>query len=175
MRGSRGTNVILCGFMATGKSSVGKRLAELLGYRFLDMDAEIEAGAGMPISEIFASRGEAAFRRLESDMVQRLASHSGCVIATGGGTIADPDNLETLRQCGILITLEADPETILERAGSAGDRPMLSGNDRLGRITDLLAKRADAYARADWAIDTSGLSIDQVARRIAGLLKRHKD
>ena len=94
-------NVILCGFMATGKSSVGKRLAEILGYDFLDMDAAIESEQGVSIPQIFSSRGEAAFRALESEMVEKLAQRNRCVIATGGGTIVNPRNLEKLKSCAL--------------------------------------------------------------------------
>lgn len=90
-------NVFLCGFMATGKSSVGRRLAALIGHEFVDMDALIEAETGMSIPEIFSSRGEAAFRALESQMVDRVTSRTGCVVATGGGTIANSENLQKLK------------------------------------------------------------------------------
>ncbi len=159
-------NLILCGFMATGKTSVGKRLAELLGYEFIDMDAAIEAEEGVTIPQIFSSRGEAAFRALESRMVEKIARRSRCVIATGGGTIVNPQNLEKLRRCGVIINLTADIQTILLRAGSGEDRPMLHAEDREKRIRTLMELRAPAYAQADFAVDTSSLSIDEVAQRI---------
>jgi shikimate kinase len=163
-------NVILCGFMATGKTSVGKRLAEIMRYSFLDLDAVIEEEAGIPIPEIFSSQGEPAFRKLESEMVQRVAAKSGYVIATGGGTIANPQNLETLKRCGVVITLTADIPTILLRVGSGEDRPMLQG-DRLERIRTLMELRTPAYAKADILCDTSTLSIDEVARLILNRLQ----
>ncbi len=160
-------NVILCGFMATGKSSVGKRLAAILGYDFLDMDAAIESEEGMTIPQIFAAHGETAFRALECRMVERAADRSRCGIATGGGTIVNPRNLEKLKTCGILINLTADIPTILLRVGSGDDRPMLREGDRIERIRTLIEQRAPAYAQADIAVDTSSLSIDAVAERIA--------
>jgi shikimate kinase len=160
------SNLILCGFMATGKSSVGKRLAALMGYDFLDMDASIEADEGMSIPQIFSLRGEAAFRALESSMVERITERKRCVIATGGGTIVNPQNLEKLKKCGILISLTADTDTILARAGAGDDRPMLREGDRRERIRTLLQQRAPAYAQADFAVDTSSLTIDEVAHRI---------
>jgi shikimate kinase len=169
---SEKTNIYLCGFMATGKSSIGKRLASLLGYDFLDMDAVIEREEGMTIPQIFSSRGEPAFRALESDLVQRLAVQGRKVVATGGGTIANRKNLEILKGSGTVITLTADPETILLRVGSGEDRPMLKGGDKMERISALMAEREDAYAHADITVDTSSLGIDEAARHICIILGR---
>jgi shikimate kinase len=165
-------NIVLCGFMATGKSTVGKRLASALGYDFLDMDAMITAEAGMPIPQIFATQGEAAFRAMETGMVRRVASRTGCVVATGGGTIVNPHNLEILKQCGVVITLSADPQTILSRVGSAEDRPMLWGGDKLERIATLLAQRDEAYSKADLIVDAAQ-PVDQVVKNILDSLGLH--
>jgi shikimate kinase len=164
-------NVILCGFMATGKSSVGKLLAEVLGYDFLDMDAVIEAEQGISIPQIFSSWGEPAFRELESRMVDQIAHRSRHVIATGGGTVVNPVNLEKLKRCGVLINLTADVQTILARAGSGDDRPMLRAADREERIRALMEQRAPAYAQADFSVDTSALTIDQVVQAIVNRVK----
>jgi|WetSurMetagenome_2_1015567.scaffolds.fasta_scaffold308014_2 shikimate kinase len=163
-------NIILCGFMATGKTSVGKRLAEIARYRFLDLDAAIEEEAGVSIPQIFSSQGESAFRKLESLMVERVAEKTECVIATGGGTIVNPQNLEMLKRCGIVVALTADIPTILLRVGSGDDRPMLQGN-RLERIQALMDLRAPAYAQADLIVDTSALSVDEVAQLILDRLR----
>ncbi len=171
-KSSEKTNIYLCGFMATGKSSIGKRLASLLGYDFLDMDAVIEREEGMTIPQIFSSRGEPAFRALESDLVQRLAAQGRKVVATGGGTVAKRKNLEILKNSGTVITLTADPETILLRVGSGEDRPMLRGGDKMERIAALMAEREDAYAQADIIVDTSSLGIDETARHICIILGR---
>ena len=171
MKAEKKSNVILCGFMATGKSSVGKRLAALLDCDFLDMDAAIEVEEGMTIPQIFSIRGEAAFRALESRMVERVAERSRCVVATGGGTIVNPQNLEKLKSCGILVNLTADIPTILLRIGSGDDRPMLREGDRIERIRSLMEQRASVYAQADMAVDTSTLTIDAVARLIAERLR----
>lgn len=160
--------------MATGKSSVGKCLAALMGYDFFDLDASIEAEEGTSIPEIFASKGEAAFRALEAGMVDRVMERSRCVIATGGGTIINPLNLEKLKKSGILINLTANIDTIIARAGSGTDRPMLQQGDRRERIRSLLEQRAHAYAQADIAIDTSALTIEEVARRIMAQLQSQK-
>jgi len=156
-------NVFLCGFMATGKSSAGKRLAEALHWEFLDMDALIEAEAGATISEIFAAQGEPAFRAMESRMVRILAARSGCVIAAGGGAIVHPQNLEMMKRSGVVITLTADIPTILRRSAGEDSRPLLQTADRQERIRTLLQQRAPFYDRADIVLDTSPLSVDEVA------------
>jgi len=157
-------NVVLCGFMATGKSSVGRRLAELANFEFVDLDAAIEAEEGVPISRIFAERGEAAFRELESRMVRRLAARSGLVIATGGGTVVNPLNLAALKERGVVVALTADVPTILRRTEGDASRPLLQTEDREGKVRALLEKRAAAYSQADVVIDTSPLSVEEVTR-----------
>jgi shikimate kinase len=164
-------NVILCGFMGTGKSTVGKRLAALIDYSFLDLDTEIEAEAGMSIPEIFSSRGEPAFRALESSMIEQVACRTGCVIAAGGGAIVNPKNLQNFRLCGIIVTLTADVQTILTRVGAGDDRPMLQQGNRQERIRELMEKRKDAYAQADIIQDTTALSIDEVAHKLLARLR----
>jgi shikimate kinase len=173
MTGGDRRNIILCGFMGTGKSSVGKRLAEMLGCDFVDLDAWIEAEAGMSISQIFASRGEPAFRALEAQMVERVAGDTGSIVAAGGGTIVDLKNLEMLKRSGIVITLTADVETILSRIDAGDDRPLLQGEDKSERIRILMEQRAQAYAKADIVIDTSPLSVDEVARRIIDRVREY--
>jgi shikimate kinase len=165
------TNIILCGFMATGKSSIGRMLAKMTGYEFLDMDAAIEKEEGVSIPHIFAARGEQAFRALEARMVERIADSKGLVIATGGGTIVNPVNLEKLKSCGAVVTLTADIPTILQRAGSGEDRPMLQAEDRVERIQSLLQQRSSAYAQADIILDTSSLSIEEVTQQLIRRLR----
>jgi len=160
-------NIVLCGFMATGKSSVGKKLAEILDYEFFDLDAAIEAEEGVSISRIFAERGEPAFRELESHMVERIMSRTGLVVSTGGGTIVNPQNLANLKKCGVVVVLTADIPTILRRAGSGEDRPLLQVEDREERIRALLLAREPFYSQADITIDTSLLTIEEVARQIS--------
>jgi len=166
-------NIVLCGFMATGKSSVGKQLAAMVEYNFLDLDAAIETEEGISIPQIFASLGESAFRELESRMVERMTDRTGLVIATGGGTIVNPQNLEKLKRCGIVITLTADIQTILQRVGSGEDRPMLQAEDRVERIRALMEQRAQAYAQADIILDTSALSVQEAAQRLMDRLQEY--
>ena len=165
------TNIILTGFMATGKSSVGRRLAISLDYDFLDLDTLIENEAGITIPQIFASQGEPAFRALEARMVERVASRNGCVVATGGGTIVDQRNYELLKRSGVVVTLTADPHTILGRVGSGDDRPMLGGGDKIERVRALLEQRAQAYAKGDIIVDTSAKTIDEAVEQILDWLR----
>jgi shikimate kinase len=163
-------NIVLTGFMATGKSSVGRCLAARLGYEFVDLDGWIEAEAGMSIPEIFTTQGEAAFRTLESRMIERVAGRTGCVVATGGGAVVNPRNLDTLKRSGIVIALTASPETILSRVGEGHERPMLRGGPKEERIRLLMEERASAYARADLSVDTSDRSVDEVVDHLLDVL-----
>ncbi len=164
-------NIILCGFMATGKSSVGQRLAAILGRDFVDLDSWIESEAGMPIHRIFSTLGEPAFRALEVRMVERVAEKTGCVVAAGGGAIVNPKNLEALKRNGIVITLTADPQIILSRVGTGDDRPLLRGEGKAEQIRLLMAQREEAYAKADIVVDTSSMDVDEVARHILNRLR----
>jgi 3-dehydroquinate synthase len=163
-------NIVLIGFMATGKSAVGERVASRLGRPFIDTDALIEAQTGRPVPRIFAEMGEAAFRRLEAGVVADAAARSGCVIATGGGVVLSPDNMDRLRRGGLVIALHADPRAILARAGGGGDRPLL-GDDPEGNVRRLLEERAPLYHGADLAIETSLLSVDAVADRVVAFVR----
>lgn len=169
------SNIILTGFMATGKTSVGKEVAARLGYEFVDLDALIEAEAGMPISRIFATQGEERFRALESRMVEEVARRRASIIATGGGAIVNPRNLEALKRSGIVIALTAKPEAILARVGNGEDRPMLWGGETLERIRRLLAERAPAYAEADLTVDTTEQSIQEVVDHILSALRARRE
>jgi shikimate kinase len=164
-------NVFLTGFMATGKTAVGRALAERLRRRFVDVDAEIERGTGLSVSEIFRRFGEPDFRARERETLAKVSGDDDVVIATGGGSVIDPRNRAVMRRSGTIVCLSADPRAILERLGEGGDRPLLAGaKDRAARIADLLAERAAAYADADVTFDTSGKNAAEVARRIADWL-----
>jgi shikimate kinase len=161
-------NIILTGFMGTGKTAVGKRLAKRLGWRFVDVDALIEASASMPVARIFAERGEPVFRRLERRAITRILRGHEQVIATGGGAFLDPQSRARLRASGPVICLTAQPRAILARVGRRlKTRPLLRGHgDPLARIRTLLSQRARAYAQADLTIDTSRLSVEEAAERV---------
>lgn len=161
-------NIVLTGFMGTGKTSVGKRLAKRLDWKFVDVDQRIEQSAGMTIPRLFHERGEAIFRRLERRQINRVVRGTEQVIATGGGAILDAQNRTRLRATGPVICLTAKPKVILRRLGRRlNTRPLLEGAERpLSRIRALLEQRARAYGKADLCIDTSELTIEEVVGRI---------
>ncbi len=167
-------NIVLTGFMGTGKSTVGRLLSRRLGLKFVDIDELIEAEAGMTISEIFGTKGEAAFREMESVMVKRLAAGEfgdGLVVSTGGGVVMRSENREVLKWWGTLVCLNASVDEILRRVGERTDRPLLARPDRRDAITSLLKERKGAYRDCDIEIDTTGKSIDDVAASIERLVK----
>jgi len=161
-------NITLIGFMGTGKTAVGKRLAKRLGWRFVDVDQLIEETTRKPIAQIFAEHGEPVFRRLERRFIRHAVQERHQVIATGGGAILDPQNRSRLRASGPVICLTAKPKTILARVGRRlAARPLLSrAADPLARIRALMQERAGVYAKADWALDTTDLSVEEVVERL---------
>ncbi len=166
-------NLILTGFMGTGKSVVGRKLAGRLGMDFIDMDEMIEEKAGITISEIFERSGEAHFRVLENEAVRSLADSECKVIATGGGTILNPENLQMLRKIGPIICLTATAETIYQRVRHKAHRPLLEVPDPVGRIGELLYERQPYYAKADYHIPTDEGSITKTADKILALMDKH--
>lgn len=166
---SRSQNIALIGFMAVGKSAVGRNLARKLRRRFVDLDAVIEKIQGRKVREIFDSEGEGYFRQLEKQTLREVLTEDRQVIATGGGVILDPDNLQLLRKKCLLIGLTAPTEVLLSRVGRASKRPLLKGADLRARIEELLEQRQSAYAQAHATVDTAGLSIDQVVERVLGI------
>ena len=165
-------NIVLIGFMGTGKSSCGKALATRLGSAFIDLDKYIETKEKMSIPEIFAAKGEAYFREKEREAVREVVGRKGAVIATGGGTIKDEENFAALKKRGVIVCLTADVDTILARTSRRGERPVLDGQaDRRKGIEELLASRQAMYARADYSVDTSSLSPMQVTEEIMGFLR----
>lgn len=163
-------NIVLVGFMGTGKTSVGKKLAKELKMDFLEMDEAIEKEAGMKISEIFARFGEEAFRKKERELVRKLAELDNLVISTGGGVILNQKNVKDLKKNGVLICLSATPSVIYDRIKDEVHRPLLNCKDPQKRIEELLEYRAPFYARADHAINASNLTIDEVVEEIVKIL-----
>lgn len=166
-----GRNIILTGFMGTGKSTVGRLVAAALGRELVDMDAVLESRAGCTIAEIFRRQGEAHFRRLERALVVELAARSGLVIAAGGGVVLNPANLDDFRRSGLIICLAAAPESILRRVARATHRPLLAGDDPRARIDELLAARRAAYAAVPHQVDTTELTPAAVAERVLALAR----
>ena len=168
----RDANIVLTGFMGTGKTTVGRRLADRLGFEFVDTDRMIEERHG-PIPVLFAMHGEDKFRRLEAAVAAELAGRRRHVIATGGRLMVDPDNADVLGASGRVVCLVADVDTILARVTGTdlATRPMLSGDDPRGRIVALLAERSSAYGRFEQVV-TDGRTPDEVVDAIVAVLDR---
>ena len=171
------SNVILIGFMGTGKTSIGKILAAKLGCAFIDLDQKIEADNKMSIPKIFEKYGETRFRELERQAVQEVVKRHGIVIATGGGTIKDAENLRLLKENGVVICLTADIDEILSRTSTKGERPVLdnkneSHGDRRLAIEKLLEERKQFYDQADYKVDTTNWSPLQIIEDICQYLNR---
>jgi shikimate kinase/3-dehydroquinate synthase len=162
-------NIVLTGFMGTGKTSVGHTVAERLGYEFVDMDSMIEARAGKPIARIFAEDGELAFRQMEVALCGELCAREGLAIATGGGALVNPNNRARMMASGTVVCLTCSIDEILRRVDGNADRPLLAVADRRTQIGRLLESRREAYAAIPWQIDTTALTIDQVADRVTEL------
>ena len=161
-------NLVLIGFMGTGKSTVGRLLAARCGMRYCDSDHEIERRIGCSIPEFFATRGEAAFRELEREVIAELSRPRGVVLSTGGGAPLDPANAACLRGGGMVVLLKATPDAILRRVGNTQSRPLLAqAADPRARIEDLLAERDAAYrAAAHCCVETTGRTSADVATSI---------
>lgn len=159
-------NIVLTGFMGTGKTSVGKRLAKELNLKFVDTDDLIEKEAGASIKEIFAKFGEGYFRRLESKVINEISSHTDMVISTGGGAVVNLLNLEALKKSSIIISLTASIDTILLRIGNGDERPLISQGDAKEAVSNLLKVREPFYKKADFIIDTTGKTISDVAEEV---------
>ncbi len=164
------TNIVVTGFMGTGKTAVGREVARRLGRPFVDMDAEIEARAGKPIPRIFTEDGEAAFRRMEAALCEELSAQNGLVIATGGGALVDPTNRALMMGSGTVVCLTCDVDEILRRVSDNLHRPLLNVADPRAEIVRLLEARREAYAAIPWQIDTTGLPIEEVAERVVGIV-----
>ncbi len=165
-------NLVLVGFMGTGKSAVGRILAARMGRTFVDMDATIETRTGKTISTIFAADGEPYFRTLERALASELATQTGLVIASGGGLVLNPQNIRELSRTGTVICLTATPEAILARLAGAQNQPLLAGTERERRVRDLVEQRRPFYEAIPLQVDTTHLTPDAVADAILHLLDR---
>jgi len=163
-------NIALIGFMAVGKSAVGRKLARRLKRRFIDLDKVIEKAEGLKVREIFDVKGEPYFRQREKETLAEVLHENGQVIATGGGVVMDEDNFRLLQEKSLVVCLSARNEVILRRAGSGKQRPLLKGEDRAKRIEDLLQQREKRYETAHVVIDTSDLTVDAVVEKIIALM-----
>lgn len=155
-------NLILIGFMGTGKTTIGKRVAKSLGFRFVDTDDLITRKAGKSINRIFQEEGEERFRELETEVLAERAAKSDQVISTGGGIVTQSRNREILAQAGFVVWLKASPETIYERVRRNRSRPLLKTTDPQQTIANLLSERHPLYeACQDLSVTTDGLTLDE--------------
>jgi shikimate kinase/3-dehydroquinate synthase len=170
------TNIILTGFMATGKTTVGRLLADHLGYAFVDTDQLIEARCGRSIAELFRERGEAAFRALEADIARELGARDGLVVSTGGRLMLDPDNAAALSRNGRVFCLVATPEEIMDRVtlDTRHKRPLLEVPNPMERIVELLGARKDQYGRFPQLL-TSDKTAEEVTTYLSGILEAAPD
>ena len=158
--------IVLNGMMGSGKSTVGALLARVLGWEFVDTDAEIETRTGKAISDIFSEAGEPAFRKLELEEARRLSTCENCVVATGGGMFTQPEALRLLATNSLVVHLSAAPETLAQRLSAKEDRPLLEDGDKLGRLREIYEKRRAVYKSLPVQIDTENRSPRQVAQAV---------
>ena len=171
-------NIVLIGFMGTGKTSIGKILATKIGCPFIDLDDKIESDSNMKIPEIFKKYGESHFRELERAAVKEVAGRHGIVIATGGGTVKDAENMRLLKENGVIICLTADVDEILYRTENKGERPVLDDKhaaqgDRRAAIEKLIEERREFYDQADYKIDTTKWSPFQIIEDITQFVSQN--
>lgn len=160
--GQRPRNLILIGFMGTGKTTIGKRVAKSIGFRFIDTDSLIEKKAGKSIPQIFQESGEDTFRDIETEVLKECREKSDQVISTGGGIVTRPENLEILKSAGYVIWLKASPEIIFERVSRNRNRPLVQTQNPEQTIKDLLQQRAALYAGAQHlSINTDELTMEE--------------
>ena len=169
-----GGNIILVGYMGTGKTAVGEALAERLDWDYIDTDDLIEEKAGKSIPSIFTEDGEPHFRDLETAVINKLEEKKNSVIATGGGAVLREENMNNMKRAGIVVCLEASPEVIFERTRKFTHRPLLQVPDPMAKIREMLEFRHPYYAKAPHSIDTSKLTIDEVVEKIIELHEQNR-
>ena len=171
------TSLALIGFMASGKSAVGRALARRLYKKYIELDALVKQRAGKPIADIFKDDGEIAFRQLEIELIKEISPKKNQVIACGGGIVLNKINIDRLKEEAVIVYLKASAEVILERALKGGTvRPLLKGDNKQETIGRLLKFRQPYYERAaDITIDTSALDIKAITEQIVVRLKQDAD
>lgn len=167
-------NIILTGFMGTGKTEVGRELSNMLGWKLIDVDDEIVKSKKMSINNLFSQLGEPVFRDIEADMIRSVAANKKTIISTGGGAVLRQENMDFLRKNGIIVCLTASPEIILERTGNSDERPLLRAENPLEKIRELLDFRKPFYEMADIVIETGNRTPRQIAGDIIERIKWQK-
>ncbi|MGE4357765.1 MAG: shikimate kinase [Candidatus Omnitrophota bacterium] len=169
------SNIVLVGFMGTGKTTVAKELAKLLKYEYVSLDSLIEEREKKSIPQIFAEHGEDYFRDVESKIVKEVSEKEYLVIDAGGGVVLRQENVINLKKKGLIICLKAEPEVIWERVKNYSHRPLLNVPNPRERIAELLKIREPYYAQADYFLDTSRLTVQEVVEGILKLLKERNE
>lgn len=167
-------NIVLTGFMGTGKTTIGKRLAVELKLKFVDTDKLIEEEAKLRVSEIFSLYGEGRFRDIEKNIIKKLSSGSfgrGLVVSTGGGAVLAPENRAALRSWAKVICLKATADAILKRVGNNEVRPLLKEADKRAAVERLLKEREEAYRDCDFELDTTDLGVEGAVKIIREFLE----
>ncbi len=168
--------IALVGLMGVGKSTIGRRLAVVLGLPFKDADAEIEVAAGRTVSEIFAQFGEPAFREGERRVIARLLDDPPHVLATGGGAFNDPETRRLIKEKAISIWLKAEPEILARRIGRRDHRPLVAGRNPLDVLRDHAKARYPAFETADIIVETADaphhVTLDAVLKALTGTLSQ---
>ncbi|MBI5493334.1 MAG: shikimate kinase [Deltaproteobacteria bacterium] len=170
-------NIVLTGFMGTGKSTVGRILAKELDLKPVDLDELIEKEAGMAVKDIFRVHGEARFREMEAEVIKKLSSGAfgqGLIVSTGGGAVLNPLNRDSLRKWGTLVCLTASVDEIIKRVGDRGERPLLATGDKRQAVLRLLKEREDAYRDCDIEVDTTSIDARGVADKIKSFIQKNK-
>jgi len=162
----RFNNIYIVGFMGTGKTAVGKEIARQLDRKFVDLDSLIEKRQNRKISQIFAEDGEPYFRKVEKKVLKQTSAKRDLVVSCGGGIVLDKENIRIMKDTGAMVCLSASPEVIIARTRGYKHRPLLNVDNPKKRIKELLEFRAPFYAQSDHTIDTSDLSVAEVAKRI---------
>ncbi|WP_085831952.1 shikimate kinase [Clostridium merdae] len=160
------SNIVLCGFMGSGKTTVGQVLAQKSGRRFFDLDQYIEQQKGKTVTQIFAEQGEEGFRKLETEAARELSALKGLVIATGGGAVLSEENVSILSKNGVIIHMEASLGAVESRLNGVNDRPLLQRDDRQEFLRILYAKRIPLYRAASHLSVDANLKPDSVAEQI---------
>ena len=172
MSNSSKPNIYLVGFMGTGKSTIGRQLAQKLDYLFIDSDHAIEEEVGMPIPELFEKQGEPVFRAMEKAFVDSGHPSEGCVVSCGGGLVFQPGMKEMLQAKGVVITLFASAETVYERTRAHTNRPLLNVEDPKAEIERLLEERMPVYQEAGIGVLTDGRGISDIVGHIERIYQR---
>ncbi|MFH1665170.1 MAG: shikimate kinase [Candidatus Omnitrophota bacterium] len=163
-------NIVLVGFMGTGKTAVAKSLARDTGKKYVSIDDLIEKREKRPINDIFRDDGEPYFRKVEKEIILEVSRGVSQVIDAGGGAVLDSGNIDNLKSNGMIICLWADPGTIYERTHGHAHRPLLNCDDPERKIRELLDIRRPFYAKADFHIDTTDLDINGVVKKIKNII-----